>query len=102
MTIEDLKKHCIKTIKMSEAIESIPNVKITDSRSLQEHKMVLKLIEAWEKVKAEIEKTTSRYTISRECGVMGQVEWCDRLIKESEVLQIIDKHLKELEGATDG
>lgn len=44
------------------------------------------------KIRAEILKTTSRYTISRERGAMGQVEWSDRLIKESEVLQIIDKY----------
>jgi hypothetical protein len=48
-----------------------------------------------DKIRAEIEKTTSRYTISREHGAMGQVEWSDRLIKESEVLEIIDKYKAE-------
>ena len=46
----------------------------------------------FEKIRAEIEQTTSRYTISRERGAMGQVEWSDRLIKESEVLEILDKY----------
>ena len=46
-------------------------------------------------VRAEIEQTVSRYSISRERGCMGQVEWSDRLIKESEVLQIIDRHIRE-------
>ena len=51
-----------------------------------------------DKIKTEIEKLTSRYTISRERGGMGQVEWSDRLIKESEVLQILDKYKAEREG----
>ena len=50
-----------------------------------------------DKIRAEIEQTTSRYTISRERGAMGQVEWSDRLIKESEVLEIIDKYKAESE-----
>ena len=78
MTIEDLKKHCIETIKMSEAIESIPNVKITDSRRLQEHKMVLKLIEAWEKIRKEIASD-------------GKSD-----INAKYVLNLIDKHLSEV------
>ena len=78
MTIEDLKKHCITTIKMSEAIESIPNVKITDNRSLQEHKMVLKLIEAWDKIRKEIARD-------------GQSD-----INAKYVLNLIDKHLSEV------
>lgn len=45
-----------------------------------------------DKIRADIEQTTSRYTISRERGAMGQVEWSDRLIKESEVLEILDKY----------
>ena len=78
MTIEELKQHCIRTIKMSEAIESIPNVKITDSRSLQEHKMVLKLIEAWDKIRKEIARD-------------GQSD-----INAKYVLNLIDKHLSEV------
>ena len=50
-----------------------------------------------DKIRAEIEQTTSRYCISRERGGSGQVEWSDRLIKESEVLEIIDKHKAESE-----
>ena len=51
-----------------------------------------------DKIRAEIEQLTSRYTISRERGGMGQVEWSDMLIKESEVLEIIDKYKAESEG----
>lgn len=49
------------------------------------------------KIRAEIKQTTSRYCISRERGCSGQVEWSDRLIKESEVLEIIDKYKAESE-----
>ena len=86
MTIEDLKKHCIKTIKMSEAIESIPNVRVTDNRSLQEHKMVLKLIEAWDKVR-EIFKAKS---------TSEDWEYIHDLQIWEDALEIIDKHLSEV------
>jgi hypothetical protein len=86
MTIEDLKKHCIKTIKMSEAIESISNVRVTDNRSLQEHKMVLKLIEAWEKVR-EIFKAKS---------TSEDWEYIHDLQIWEDALEIIDKHLSEV------
>lgn len=49
------------------------------------------------KIRAEIEQLTSRYSISKERGGMGIVEWSDRLIKESDVLQIIDKYKAESE-----
>ena len=45
-----------------------------------------------DKIRAEIEHTTSRYCVSRERGGSGIVVWSDRLIKESEVLKIIDKY----------
>lgn len=50
-----------------------------------------------DKIRAEIEQIVSRYSISRERGGMGQVEWSDRLIKESEVLKILDKYKAESE-----
>ena len=51
-----------------------------------------------DKIRADIEQLTSRYSISKERGGMGQVEWSDRLIKESDVLKIIDKYKTESEG----
>ena len=48
-----------------------------------------------EKLGTEIKQLTSRYTISRERGGMGQVEWSDRLIKEDDILQIINKYRTE-------
>lgn len=50
-----------------------------------------------DEIRAEVEQTVSRYTISRERAGMGQVEWDDRLIKEADVLQIIDKYKSESE-----
>ena len=87
MTIEELKQHCIRTIRMNEAIESIPNVKITDNRSLQEHKMVLQLIEALDKIREEIKALydTKNYLDGRGITVL-------------DCLGIIDKHLKEVEN----
>ena len=58
-----------------------------------------KLIKALDEIKDEIKQLTSRYTISRERGGMGQVEWEDRLIKEADILHIIDKYKAESEGA---
>ena len=50
-----------------------------------------------DKIRAEIEQLTSRYSISKERGSMGQIEWSDRLIKESDVLQVTDKYKAESE-----
>ena len=50
-----------------------------------------------DKIRSEIEQLTSRYSISKERGGMGQVEWSDRLLKESDLLQIIDKYKAESE-----
>ena len=50
-----------------------------------------------DKIRAEIEQLTSRYSISKERGGMGIVEWSDRLIEESDVLQVIDKYKADKE-----
>lgn len=93
MTIEELKQHCIKTIKRSEAIESIPNVKITDSRGLQEHKMVLQLIEVWENIKNDI-KGISENPDYKPIGTYDYVKGSEDCRKV--VLEIIDKHLSKV------
>lgn len=94
MTIEELKQHCIKTIRMSEAIESMPNVKITDNRSLQEHKMVLQLIEAWEKLREEIVESTIDNDLD-----LGYEMYYNKAIHD--VLNIFDEHLAKLEAGDD-
>ena len=55
-----------------------------------------------DKIRSEIEQLTSRYSISKERGGMGQVEWSDRLLKESDLLQIIDKYKAESEDIRKG
>lgn len=69
-----------------------------DDRDIPILEACIKSLTALDKIRAEIEQTTSRYSISRERGGMGQVEWSDNLIKESEVLKIIDKYKAESEG----
>ena len=43
----------------------------------------------------EIEMNASRYTIAKERGGMGQVEWSDQLIKVSDAVDII-RHLSSV------
>ena len=62
VTLEELKQHCIKTIEACEQIKRIPNVRITDDRRSQEHKLVLQLIE-------EHEQRQSTDAVSREEAV---------------------------------
>lgn len=92
------------TRKQAQDVESFDRaIKALEQESKSEWELDHEILKAYsdgasdilDKIRAEIEKTTSRYTISRERGAMGQVEWSDRLIKESEVLQIIDKYKAE-------
>lgn len=100
----DQEKHCChrwsKVIRdtveeMKQEQEPKPMVEI-DLYSVIKQKYIER--EVLDKIRAEIEQTVSRYSISRERGGMGQVEWSDRLIKESEVLQILDKYKAETEA----
>ena len=50
-----------------------------------------------EDIKTEIQEHTQRYTLARESGGMGQVEWSDYLTKADTVIEIIDKHISEKE-----
>lgn len=82
-------------VDMANALQLIPNTPKGKAVS-----MALKALEqeaVLDKIRAEIEQLTSRYSISKERGGMGLVEWSDRLIKESDVLQIIDKYKAESE-----
>lgn len=44
LTLDELKEHCIKTMKMCEVWASRDNTSVKDSKTYQEHKMVLDLI----------------------------------------------------------
>ncbi len=47
------------------------------------------------KIKSEIEERAEEYSLSREGAYIDRIEWSDRLIKESDVLAIIDKYKQE-------
>ena len=68
VTLEELKQHCIKTIEACEQIKRIPNVRITDDRRSQEHKLVLQLIE-------EHEQRQSTDAVSREAVLDEFDKW---------------------------
>lgn len=92
MTGEEAKK---EIIDMANALQLIPNTPKGKAVS-----MAIKALgqePVLDKIRAEIQQLTSRYTISRERGGMGQVEWADRLIREDDILQIIDKYKAEVE-----
>lgn len=89
----------VKAIRGTQTIIEADNVEnegqdTEEINFIQPKKTIGKLIsiDVLDKIKTEIEQTASRYTISRERGAMGQVEWSDRLIKESEVLEVLDKY----------
>lgn len=78
MTIKELKEHCVRQITEFERIKEIMPVTPNGYKRYEEHKLVLQLIEAWEKVKEEI--NSMPYII---------YNW--------HAVEIIDKHLAEVE-----
>ena len=52
---------------------------------------VVKLLE---QIKIKIISMSCRYSLARERGCEGQVEWSDRLIKEGDVLKIFEEYQK--------
>ena len=91
MTIEELKEHCVRQTTAFERFKEIMPVTPIDYKHYEEHKIVLSLIEAWDKVKAEIECLT--ITTGGEDYIRKMAELFALKIK---VLQIIDKHLSEV------
>lgn len=79
------------------------NITVEEFKQMIEplHREITAQVEELQEIRQEIEQTTSRYTIARERGGMGQIEWSDRLIKESDILKIIDTHIKEYTNETD-
>ena len=90
----DIERNCGKCDLMMPSKEPI----------LEAYKMSMKALDqesVLAKIRAEIEQTVSRYTIARERGGIGQVEWSDRLIKESDVMDIIDKYIQKPQERSD-
>lgn len=78
MTVKELKEHCIRQVTEFERIKEImplPN----GYKHYDEHKLILTLIEAWEKVKEEINSMPN-------------------IIYRWHAVEIIDKHLAEIES----
>ena len=91
-----LPKHHGRLINASDSDNYRAN-RIIDAADEYAEEKVTAVDDVLDKVRAEIEQLTSRYSISKERGGMGIVEWSDRLIKESDVLQVIDKYKTESE-----
>ena len=85
MKIEELKEHCVRQITKFERFKDIILVTPNDYKHYEEHKMVLSLIEAWEKVKVEMHE---QYRIFANIPSIGDV-WAD-------AIEIVDKHLSEV------
>ncbi len=90
MTREELKQHCIRQITEFERIKEIMPVTPNDYKRYEEHKMVLKLIEAWEKLREEIAESTIDNDLD-----FGYEMYYNKAIHD--VLNIFDEHLSELE-----
>ena len=94
MTIEELKQHCVRQIAEFEKIKEIMPVTPNGYKRYEEHKMVLQLIEAWEKVKNDIQGISENPDY-KPIGTYDYVTGSEDCRKV--VLEIIDKHLKEVE-----
>lgn len=79
MTIKEVKEHCVRQISEFERIKEIMPVTPNGYKRYEEHKIVLQLIEAWEKVKEEINSMPN-------------------IIYRWDAVEIIDKHLAEMES----
>ena len=77
MTIKEVKEHCVRQITEFERIKEIMPVTPNGYKRYEEHKIVLQLIEAWEKVKEEIKSMPN-------------------IIYRWDAVEIIDKHLAEV------
>lgn len=95
--VEMQKKAIEQLERISSNLASIGEKEDYTDIAIQALEQMHALEDVLDKIRAEIRQTASRYTISRERGAMGNVEWSDILIKESEVLAIIDKYKAESE-----
>lgn len=68
--------------------------------TIDANSMAIRSLEAWEKVKEEIENGDYRYTLAKEGYGFGNVVWHENLISTNKVTEIIDKHLQEVENDT--
>ena len=89
MTVEELRKHCLKTLKQTEKFPT---------KTFEEHALVLQLIENQESIVSKLEQ------IKEEIGdldIYYDNDYFsnnkDGMYKSKEVLKILDKYIKESE-----
>lgn len=94
MTIKELREHCIRQITEFERIKEIMPVTPNGYKRYEEHKIVLQLIEAWEKLREEIVESTIDNDLD-----LGYEMYYNKAIHD--VLNIFDEHLAKLEAGDD-
>lgn len=77
MTLEELKQHCARQITDFERIKEIMPVTQNDYKRYEEHKIVLQLIEALDKIKAELHATSEMH---EDGNYYLHEEWIDEII----------------------
>ena len=87
---------------IQEALELLKDDELADGEEdadkfNEAYNMAIRSLEAWEKVKDEIENGDYRYTLAKEGYGFGNVVWHENLISTNKVTEIIDKHLQEVE-----
>jgi hypothetical protein len=87
MRLDELKEHCLKTLKQTEKFPT---------KTFEEHELVLRLIENQTSVIAELEKIKAEITACTQ-QEEGEVPACINYgIKLS--TEIVEKHIAELKG----
>lgn len=93
MTLDELKEHCLKTLKQTEKFPT---------KTFEEHALVLQLIENQTSVIAEIEK------IKTEIEDMGwdiyktERKVPHKYVEKERIYELLDNHIKELKGENNG
>lgn len=86
---EDYEKPCISPKYLRQELEQLAlDQRQWNEESTTKNDLGVDCISR-EQTQTEIEMNASRYTIAKERGGMGQVEWSDQLIKVSDAVDII-------------
>ena len=88
MTIEELKEHCEKTIEHIERTDAAFGRNPNDSRSYQEHKLVLELIKKVQRYESIF--TTTEF---KELSLNNDIDWSNSTF-ESCIAEIIERMSK--------
>lgn len=95
-------KGCISVIPTEERIKAvkyaISSIKTDLAYDLEYEKISFITLNELKDIREEIARYTFFLSLSKERSAIGQVEWSGYLIKESDVLEILDKKISELES----